>query len=95
MQIQSVEKGISDRVSKFEENLIGTKEKSEELQCVFDELYTNSEILSMKKMEVDKLLVSMEQKRVNLGRLADNARDEGRVLQELVDLRKLIVSFFL
>lgn len=95
MQIQSVEKRISDRVSKFEENLIGTKEKSEELQCVLGQLQTNSEILSMKKMEVDQLLTSVDQKRVNLVRLADNAGDEARVLQELVDLRKLIVSSFL
>lgn len=37
----------------------------------------------------------MDQKRVNLVQLADNAGDKARVLQQLVDLRKLIVSSFL
>lgn len=95
MQIQCVEKRISDTVSKFEDKLIGTKEKSKELQCVLGQLQTNSEILSMKKVEVDQLLTSVDQKRENLVQLGNNAGDEARVLQELVDLRKLIVSSFL
>lgn len=95
MQIQSVEKRISDTMSKFDDKFIGTNERSEELQCVLGQLQTNSEILSVKKMEADQLLASVDQKRINLVQLADNAGEEARVLKELVDLRKLIVSSFL
>ncbi|KAH9303005.1 hypothetical protein KI387_014588, partial [Taxus chinensis] len=94
-KIQDVEKRILGMASKFEDECTVMKAKSEKLLSIQDHLESNSEVLCMKKMELDKSLASAETKRVNLIKLAGDAGEEAKVLQELVALRKSIALSFM
>ncbi|XVF04258.1 hypothetical protein REPUB_Repub05bG0067200 [Reevesia pubescens] len=91
-KIKQVEQRIADVVSGFQEMQSSIDSKYDNLQSHLSEMDIESETLSKKKEEIDKLLAEEEDRGIKLKELARISVEEGKTYQEVVGLRKSLLS---
>ncbi|XWS28034.1 hypothetical protein CRYUN_Cryun25bG0031400 [Craigia yunnanensis] len=91
-KIKRVEQRIADMVSGFQEMQSSIDSKCENLQSHLSQMDIESETLSKKKEEIDKLLAEEEDRGIKLKELATVSVGEAKMYQEVVGLRKSLLS---
>lgn len=93
--IQAVEERISIVVSDFQEYQSSIDAKYDSLQCIISQLDLESEVMSMKKQEIDKFLNDEVERVTKLKELARVSTDEAKEYWEVVELRTSLMSSIL
>ncbi|KAL9448780.1 hypothetical protein AB3S75_010841 [Citrus x aurantiifolia] len=93
--IQAVEERISIVVSDFQEYQSSIDAKYDSLQSIISQLNLESEAMSMKKKEIDKFLNDEVDRGTKLKELARVSADEAKEYQEVVELRRSLMSSIL
>ncbi|PPR87964.1 hypothetical protein GOBAR_AA32733 [Gossypium barbadense] len=83
---------IADTISGFQEMQSSIDSKYESLQSHLSQMGTDSETLSKKKEEIDKLLAEEKYRGIKLKELAEISVGEAKMYQEVVGLRKSLLS---
>ncbi|XWS52090.1 hypothetical protein CRYUN_Cryun11dG0037500 [Craigia yunnanensis] len=91
-KIKQVEQRIADMVSGFQEMQSSVDSKYDNLQCHLSQMDIESEALSKKKEEIDKLLAEEEDRGIKLEELTRISVGEAKMYQEVVGLRKSLLS---
>ncbi|KAK1263462.1 hypothetical protein QJS04_geneDACA009360 [Acorus gramineus] len=94
-RISAVEERIDSAGSEFQNAHSTIDMKCGELQSALSLIESEGEALALKKREVDEFLSLAEQKSHKLRELASVSSDEARTCQDLVGLRKSLVSSIL
>lgn len=93
--IRAVEERISIVVSDFQEYQSSINAKYDSLQSIISQLNLESEAMSMKKKEIDKFLNDEVDRGTKLKELARVSADEAKEYQEVVELRRSLMSSIL
>lgn len=93
--IRAVEERISIVVSDFQEYQSSIDAKYDSLQSIISQLNLESEAMSMKKKEIDKFLNDEVDRGTKLKELARVSADEAKEYQEVVELRRSLMSSIL
>ncbi|XVF70161.1 hypothetical protein PTKIN_Ptkin11bG0139200 [Pterospermum kingtungense] len=91
-KIKQVEERIADTVSGFQEMQSSIDSKYDNLQSHLSQIGIESETLLKKKAEVEKLLAEEEDRGIKLKELARISVGEANTYQEVVGLRKSLLS---
>ncbi|OMO88954.1 hypothetical protein CCACVL1_08090 [Corchorus capsularis] len=91
-KIKCVEQRIADVVSGFQEMQSSVDSKYNSLQSHLSQMDKESETLLKKKEEIDKLLAEEEARGIKLKELARMSVDEAKMYDEVVGLRKSLLS---
>ncbi|XVE80106.1 hypothetical protein DITRI_Ditri14bG0112700 [Diplodiscus trichospermus] len=91
-KIKQVDQRIVDMVSGFQEMQLSIDSKYENLQSSLSQMEIESETLSKKKEEIDKLLAEEEDRGTKLKELARISVGEANMYEEVVGLRKSLLS---
>lgn len=91
-KIKQVEQRIADMVSGFREMQSSIDSKYDNLQSHLSQMDIESETLSKKMEEIEKLLAEEEDRRIKLKELARISVGEAKMYQEVVGLRKSLLS---
>ncbi|XP_022717146.1 ribosome-binding protein 1 [Durio zibethinus] len=91
-KIKQVEQRIADVVSGFQEMQSSIDSKCDNLLSHLSQMEIESETLSKKKEEIDKLLTEEEDRGIKIKELARISVDEAKMYQEVVGLRKTFLS---
>ncbi|KAB2086509.1 hypothetical protein ES319_A04G037000v1 [Gossypium barbadense] len=91
-KMKQVDQRIADTISGFQEMQSSIDSKYESLQSHLSQMGTDSETLSKKKEEIDKLLAEEKYRGIKLKELAEISVGEAKMYQEVVGLRKSLLS---
>ncbi|TYH74513.1 hypothetical protein ES332_D05G404600v1 [Gossypium tomentosum] len=91
-KMKQVDQRIADTISGFQEMQSSIDSKYESLQSHLSQMETDSETLSKKKEEIDKLLAEEKYRGIKLKELAEISLGEAKMYQEVVGLRKSLLS---
>ncbi|KAA3454334.1 myosin-11-like [Gossypium australe] len=91
-KMKQVDQRIADTISGFQEMQSSIDSKYESLQSHLSQMETDSETLSKKKEEIDKLLAEEKYRGIKLKELAEISVGEAKMYQEVVGLRKSLLS---
>ncbi|XVF18800.1 hypothetical protein REPUB_Repub11eG0054400 [Reevesia pubescens] len=91
-KIKQVDQRIADMVCGFEEMQSSIDSKYYNLQSHLSQMDIECETLSKKKEEIDKLLAEEEDRGIKLKELARISVGEAKIYQEVVGLRKSLLS---
>ncbi|OMO53525.1 hypothetical protein COLO4_36704 [Corchorus olitorius] len=91
-KIKHVEQRIADVVSGFQEMQSSVDSKYNSLQSHLSQMDKESETLLKKKEEIDKLLAEEEARGIKLKEIARISVDEAKMYDEVVGLRKSLLS---
>lgn len=91
-KIQAVEKRIADALSGFQELQSSVDTKFDNLQSAISQLELESEALLMKKKEIDEFLKEEVDRVTKLKEIARVSADEAKAYQEMVGLRRSLMS---
>ncbi|KAJ6336517.1 hypothetical protein OIU78_013000 [Salix suchowensis] len=94
-KIKAVDERIAAVVSDFKEIQSSINAKFDDLQSRFSQMHLQSEALSTKRKEIDRLLIEEEERGAKLRELVRVSEDEAKVYQEVVVLRKSLKSSIL
>ncbi|XP_022753277.1 myosin-9-like [Durio zibethinus] len=91
-KIKQVEQRIADMVSGFQEVQSSFNSKYDNLQSHLSQMDIETETLSKKKEEIDKLLAEEEDRGIKLKELARISVGEAKMYQEVAGMRKSLLS---
>ncbi|KAH7566957.1 hypothetical protein ACOSP7_011399 [Xanthoceras sorbifolium] len=94
-KIQAVEQRITDVVSDFQDFQSSIDQKYGKLQSGLSQLHLELEALSMKKKEIDEFFNEEVNKATKLNELAKVSTDEAQAYQDIVGLRRSLMSYIL
>ncbi|KAK8647875.1 hypothetical protein V6N13_121599 [Hibiscus sabdariffa] len=91
-KLKQVDQRIADRISGFQEMQSSIDSKYDSLQSHLSQVDVESETLSKKKEEIDKVLAEEEHRGTKLKELAEISVREAKMYEEVVGLRKSLLS---
>jgi chromosome segregation ATPase len=94
-RIKAVDERIAVVVSDFKEIQSSINAKFDDLQSRLSQMHLQSEALSTKRKEIDRFLTEEEERGAKLRELVRVSKDEAKVYQEVVVLRKSLKSSIL
>ncbi|XP_021900648.1 myosin-11 [Carica papaya] len=92
LKIKEVDERIADVISGFQEVHSSIDAKHGGLQSALSMMATESEALSLRKKEIDKFIISEEDRAAKLRELAEISTEEAKSFEETVLLRKDLMS---
>ncbi|KAE8692277.1 putative cellulose synthase A catalytic subunit 3 [Hibiscus syriacus] len=91
-KMKQVDQRIADRISGFQEMRSSIDSKYDSFQSHLSRMDIERETLSKKKEEIDKVLAEEEHRGTKLKELAEISVGEGKMYEEVVGLRKSLLS---
>ncbi|GMI63641.1 hypothetical protein like AT5G25070 [Hibiscus trionum] len=91
-KMKQVDQRITDRISGFQEMQSNIDSKYESLQSYLSRVDIESETLSKKKEEIDKVLAEEKHRGTKLKELSEISVREAKMYEEVVGLRKSLLS---